>query len=115
MKPSLRDRFIREFTASEKRFFLRQARDALYMRGYQAGEDLFFYCYFLTLSERLRSLRGGSSEGYARFLLVEGTRDLDEAKRTYEERLEKGKLTSPDTRGGTFIDYLCEEQSARSL
>jgi hypothetical protein len=106
LRPGLRDRFEREFTSSEKHFFLRKAREALYAKGYRAGEDLFFFCYFLTLRERLRSLRGSSNEGYARFLLVEGSRDLDEAIKTYEDRLGKDRLPGPDRMSGPFIDYL---------
>jgi len=109
LRPGLRERFEREFTPSEKHFFLKKAREALYVRGYRAGDDLFFFCYFHTLRERLRSLRGGSTEGYARFLLVEGSRDLEETIRTYEERLERDRLPEPDQRSGTFIDCLSKE------
>jgi hypothetical protein len=109
LRPGLRERFDREFTPSEKHFFLKKAREALDVRGYRAGDDLFFFCYFHTLRERLRSLRGSSTEGYARFLLVEGSRDLEETIRTYEERLEKDRLLQPDRMGGIFIDYLSGE------
>lgn len=114
LRPGLKERFLREFTASERRFFLTQAREALYLRGYRSGEDLFFYCYFLTLKERLRSLRGSSAEGCARYLLVEGSRDLAETVKAYEDRLEKGTLVQPDRTSELFIDYFAGESGPGS-
>jgi hypothetical protein len=40
-----------------------------------------------------------------RFLLVEGMRDLDDAIKLYESRLEKSKLAKPDPIGRRYLDY----------
>lgn len=43
-----------------------------------------------------------------RFLLVEGKKDMEEAIKLYEERLEAKKLPKPDEIGYKFIEYLSE-------
>jgi hypothetical protein len=40
-----------------------------------------------------------------RFLLVEGMRDLDDAVKLYESRLEKSKLAKPDPSGRRYLEY----------
>jgi len=95
---------------SEKLFFLKKAREAITLKGYPACEDLFNYCYFLTLKERFRSISTQGGEGYLRFLLVEGTKDVEVAIKLYEERLEKKKLLKPDTKGYKFIEYFSEQE-----
>lgn len=77
-------------------------------KGYQASEDLFHYCYYLTLQERFRNIMPERNEGMLRFLLVEGKKDVEEAIKLYEVRLEKTKLTLPDIRGDKFIEYFSE-------
>ncbi len=106
IRKELKERFIRELSASEKPFFLQQAREAVSVRGYPVTEDLFHYCYFLTLKERFRAVNTQGGAGYLRFLYVEGMRDVEDAIRLYAERLEKRKLPQPDLRGGEFIEYL---------
>jgi hypothetical protein len=49
-----------------------------------------------------------SGEGYLRFLLVEGIKDIEEAITLYEERLEKKKRLKPDTKGYEFIEHFSE-------
>ena len=108
MKETLKEKFLRELIPSERIFFLRKAKEAIVQKGYPAGEDLFYYCYFLTLMERMRSIGAGRDEGYVRVLLVEGTKEIEETIRTYEERLEKRKTLSPDPEALRFIEYLSE-------
>jgi len=102
---ALKEKFLRELEPSEKLFFLKKTRECIIDRGYQAGEDLFYYCYFLTLKERFRNINPSGGEGYTRFLLVEGTRDIDDAVKLYEKRLEKNKLSKPDPTGRRYLEY----------
>lgn len=105
MLKALKEKFLRELDPSEKLFFLKKTRECIIDRGYLAGEDLFYYCYFLTLRERFRRISPSGGEGYMRFLLVEGVRDLDDAIKLYESRLEKNKLAKPDPTGRRYLDY----------
>ncbi len=105
MLKALKEKFLRELDPSEKVFFLKKTQECIIERGYLAGEDLFYYCYFLTLRERFRKISPSGGEGYMRFLLVEGTRDLEDAVRLYESRLEKSKTTKPDPVGRKYLDY----------
>jgi hypothetical protein len=107
MREVLKEKFLSELTPSERIFFLRKAKEAI-GRGYPAGEELFYYCYFLTLRERMRSIGTGRGEGYVRVLLAEGTREIEETIGMYEERLEKEKRVSPDPAGLRFMEYLAE-------
>ncbi len=107
-KKELKEKFIRDLTPSEKIFFLNKAREAIAQKRYPAGEALFHYCYFLTLRERMRGISSAGGEGYMRFLLVEGTKDLEEAIRMYEDILEKNKLSTPDPEGYKFIEHFSE-------
>jgi hypothetical protein len=107
-KKELKEKFIRDLTPSEKIFFLNKARDAIAQKRYPAGEALFHYCYFLALRERMRGISSAGGEGYMRFLLVEGTKDLEEAIRMYEDILEKNKLSAPDPAGYKFIEHFSE-------
>lgn len=99
---------MQELWPSEKIFFLNKAREAVLQKRYKAGEALFHYCYFLTLRERMKGIRTKGGEGYMRLLLVEGMKDIEEAIKLYEERLEKNKLTKPDPGGQKFIEYISE-------
>ncbi len=105
MLKALKEKFLRELDPSEKLFFLKKTRECVIDRGYLAGEDLFYYCYFLTLKERFRKISPSGGEGYMRFLLVEGMRDIDDAIKLYEARLEKSRLTKPDPTGRKYLDY----------
>lgn len=108
LRKELKERFQSELTPGEKAFFLKEAGDAIYERGYRAGEDLFHYCWFLTLRERLRGMRPERSDGYLRFVLVEGMRQTEEAIRLYRARLESTRKTVPDSDGSGFLDYFSE-------
>lgn len=108
IRKELKEQFTRELNASEKQFFLQKAREALAVKGYPVCEDLYHYCYFLTLKERFRSITTQGGAGYLRFLCVEGMKDVEDAVRLYAERLEKVKLPQPDMRGGSFEAYLSQ-------
>jgi hypothetical protein len=105
---ALKEKFLRELEPSEKVFFLKKTRECMLDRGYQAGEDLFYYCYFLTLKERFQNISSSGGEGYARFLLVEGTRDIKDAVKLYEKRLEKNKQSKSDPTGRRYLEYFSE-------
>src|SRR5512143_1360195 len=105
LRKELKEMFIQDLSHAEKLFFLRKAREAITGKGYRASEDLFHYCYFSALKERMRSLGAQGAGGLERFLLVEGMKDLEGAIGLYEERLEKGKLSAPDKRGPDFIEF----------
>ena len=109
IRRELKEKFLRDLTHSEKLLFLKIAREAITRKGYQAGEDLFHYCYFLTLKERLRGMDLREGDGYMRVLLVEGSKEMEHTVRMYEETLEKRKLPAPDPEGQKFIEYFSEQ------
>ncbi len=108
LRKELRERFIQELTPLEKIFFLKKAREAITQRGYPAGEDLFYFCYFLTLRERIRGISPQRGEGFLRLLSVEGAKDIEETVKLYEERLEKEKPPEYDPMSSKFIEYFSE-------
>jgi hypothetical protein len=108
VRKELKEKFLRDLTVSEKVFFLGMARKAIGQKGYRASEDLFHYCYFHTMKERMRAIVPVRDEGYLRLLLVEGTKDIQETLKMFEERLEKTKSPSPDAKGIEFIEYFSE-------
>jgi len=108
LRKELKGKFIRDLNPAEKLFFLKKAREAIMSKGYPACEDLFNYCYFLTLKERFRSISTQGSEGYLRFLFVAGIKDVGEAIKLYEERLEKKKKSLPETKEYKFLEYFSE-------
>ncbi len=84
MLKELKDKFIREFTPAERLLFLKKAKEAVEQKGYPAGEDLFQYCYFLTLKERMNCIDGHGGEGFMRFLLVESKQDIEKEVKYFE-------------------------------
>jgi hypothetical protein len=108
LRKELKEKFLQELTLSEKLFFLKKAKEAITLRGYLVSEDLFYFCYFLTLKERIRNINPQGGEGYLRYLFVEGMKDIEEAIKLYEERLEKNKLPTPDPMGYKFIEYFSD-------
>lgn len=103
-----KEKFIRELTPSERVFFLKTAREAIESRRYRPSEDLFHYCYFMTMKERLETITPGRADGLERSLLVEGTRDIDDALKIYTDRLEESKSPTPDPSGRKFLEYFSE-------
>jgi len=108
IRKELKEKFLRDLNPSERIFFLKKAKEAIMLKGYQASEDLFHYCYYLTLQERFRSISPERDEGMLRFLLVEGKKDIEEAMKVYEARLEETKLLLPDKKGDNFMEYFSE-------
>jgi hypothetical protein len=108
LRKELKEKFIEEFTPAEKMFFLKKADEAITEKGYRPSEDLFHYCYLLTMKERLRSIRPNRSDGHVRFLFVEGTRDIEESLKIYIGRLEAGKSPEHASTGRRFIEDLSD-------
>ena len=108
LRKELKEKFLRDLTPSERLFFLKKAREAIAQKRYPPSEDLFWYCYSLSIKERMRQIRPANGEGYLRFLLVQGAKETDEAIKMYEERLEKKKLPASDAEGRMFIEYFSE-------
>jgi hypothetical protein len=102
----MKAKFLREFTPAEQLFFLKKARECVNQRGYPVSEDLFQYCWFLTLAERLRLIDPHHCEGLMRFLLVESRRDIQGEAKHYERRLEAKKLPAADRKAGRLLEYL---------
>ncbi len=114
LRKELKELFQRDLTPAERLFFLNKAREAVIIKGFRASEDLFYYCYFLTLRERLRGLGPQRGEGYLRLLLAEGMKDIEDGVRSYEERLLSGRLSAPDREAERFLEYLSIEDDPPS-
>jgi hypothetical protein len=104
----LKAKFLRDFMPGEQVFFLKTARECVTGRGYPISEDLFNYCYFLTLRERLRLIGPGGGEGLMRFLLVESRREIEAEVRVLERRLEGRKQNVADAEGGRLLEFLAQ-------
>lgn len=105
IRRELKEKFMQELTAGEKAFFLKTAREAVSQKRYRPSEDLFHYCYFMTMKQRMRTIHPSRSDGMLRILLVEGTKEIEDALKIYLERLEKTKGNAPDPLGERFIEY----------
>ncbi|HHN64783.1 MAG TPA: hypothetical protein ENK09_05440 [Nitrospirae bacterium] len=106
LRDELKKKFLREFTASEKLYFLKVAREAVLIHRYPVSEDLFYYCYFMTMRQRLRSARPERGDGLLRFILVEGIREIEDEIKLYKGRLEAHRLPEPDSLAERFLEYL---------
>lgn len=102
----LKARFLRDFLPAEQLFFLKTARACVAEKGYPVSEDLFHYCSFLTLRERLRLLEHGGGDGLMRFMLVESRREIDGEVRALEQRLEERKRPVSDAEGRLLREFL---------
>jgi hypothetical protein len=102
----MKARFLREFTPDEQVFFLKRARECVKEKGYPVSEDLFNYCWFQTLAERLRRIDPQGCEGVMRFLLVESRRDLQAEVLYYEQRIEEKKRPGTDRQVSGMVEYL---------
>jgi hypothetical protein len=105
IRKELKEKFLLDLNPSERLFFLKKAKEVILQKGYRVSEDLFHYCYYLTLQERFRDITPERDEGMLRFLLVEGKKEVEEMIKLYESRLEETKLTLPDDKGYKFIEY----------
>ena len=106
LSPHLKEQFLREFSPSEKFYFLKQAQDAVFIEGYIPGKDLYYYCYFLTQKKRLESMSDPYADGLVRFLAVEARKDIEDAIIIYKDRLEKNKRILSSEERLHFIQYL---------
>jgi hypothetical protein len=102
----MKAKFLRDFTPSEQVFFLKKAKECAGQKGYPASEDLFNYCYFLTLRERLRLIDPQGGESLMRFMLVESRKEIEDEMKVYEKRLEAKKQPILPTVDYRFIEYL---------
>lgn len=105
-----KEKFLQELTASEKVFFLKTAREAIKSKRYRPSADLFYYCYFMTIKERLKTISPSRGSGIVRILLVEGTKDIDDTLKIYIDRLEETKEPASDSLGNKFIKYFSESE-----
>ena len=106
ISPHLKEQFLREFTSSERLYFLKKAKEAVFINGYVPGHDLYYYCYFLTQKKRLESLSDPRSSGLSRYLSVECRKDIEDTLKIYKDRLEKDRRTVPFEEGENFIRLL---------
>ena len=104
----LKEQFLREFTPAERLFFLKKAKEAVFIDGYVPGEDLYQYCYFSTQMKRIESLIDPRSSGMVRFLSVECRKDIEDALKIYKARLEKNKRPTSFEERDNFIRSLEE-------
>ncbi len=102
----LKEKFLREFTPSEQLFFLKKARECVHIKGYPASEDLFNYCYLLTILERLRLIDPHGCEGFVRLMLVQSQKEAQGEMKVYERRLEAKKLPTSDRSSSRLLEYL---------
>lgn len=105
LRSELKERFIKDLTSSERLFFLQTAQESILKKGFPACEDLYHFCYFLTLKERFRSIRAVGNGGVHRVLFVHGMKDMDDAIKLHEERLKDKRKHSPDKKDHEFIEY----------
>lgn len=105
IRKELKERFIKELTMSERIFFLNKARESIFQRGFPACEDLYYFCYFLTLKQRLSSINSLGTLGFQKFLLVYGMKDLEDSIKMHEQRLIDMKKSLPDNKDLEFIEF----------
>jgi hypothetical protein len=102
----LKAKFLRDFLPAEQIFFLKKARECVIEKGYPVSEDLFNYCCFLTLRERLRTIDSASGDGLMRFMLVESRREIDGEVKAIEKRLEERKQEVSPEESRLIIEFL---------
>lgn len=102
----LKAKFLHEFTPSEQLFFLNKARECVNRKGYPATEDLFNYCYLLTILERLRLIDYHGCEGFTRLILVESQKETRDEIKFYERQLESKKQPIPNMLSSRLLEYI---------
>ncbi len=90
-------KFLKELSPSEQYYFLNKVNEAVYKDGYVPDEDLFYYCYFLTLKERLRNITSYRTEGYLRYVYAEGLKDVEDSIKFYKERIDSKRSLADRT------------------
>ncbi|RMG75350.1 MAG: hypothetical protein D6710_00170 [Nitrospirae bacterium] len=86
---ALKKRFIDELTEAERILFIRKAKELVYKEGYCPTDDLFYYCYFLILKERLRTAEPHLEDGLLRYIRAEAQKELEEQIVLYKSRLKR--------------------------
>lgn len=104
----LKAKFLRDFLPGEQLFFLKKARECVSERGYPVSEDLFNYCCFLTLRERLSLIHSQDGEGLMRFMLVQSRGEIEGEVKVLEKRLEERKrpVAINGEEGRLLIEFL---------
>jgi hypothetical protein len=102
----LKAQFLRDFLPAEQVFFLKKARECVIEKGYPVSEDLFNYCSFLTLRERLRLIDSAYGEGLMRFMLVESRKEIEDEVKTLEKRLEEQTQKASPEESRLMIELL---------
>ncbi len=102
----LKAKFLHEFTPSEQLFFLKKARECVNLKGYAATEDLFNYCYLLTILERLRLIDCRGCEGFTRIILVQSQKETQDELKFYERQLEANKQLIPNKLASRLLEYI---------
>ncbi len=82
-------KFIKELTPSEQFVFLKKVKEAVYIEKYIPDENLFYYCYFLTLRERIRALLPYRTNGLIRYTFAETLKEIEDCIKEYKEKLRK--------------------------
>ncbi|MCS7203131.1 MAG: hypothetical protein NZ809_01580 [Thermodesulfovibrio sp.] len=85
-------KFLKELTTQEKFIFLNKVNEEIHQNGYLADENLFYYCYFLTLKERFRAITPYRTDGFLRYIFAEGLKEVEDSIRFYKARLKKREL-----------------------
>jgi hypothetical protein len=101
----LKAMFFRDFLPGEQRFFLRQARECVNEKSFPISEDLFNYCCFLTLRERVRLIQPQDGEWLMRFMLVESRREIESELKALEKRLEARKRRIAAEEGRLLLEF----------
>jgi len=102
----LKSKFLRDFASVEQLFFLKKARECVNEKGYPVSEDLFNFCYFLTIRERFSLINAQGGEGMMRFMLVQSRREIEIEVKALEKRLEGKRRPVADEQGRKLLEYL---------
>jgi hypothetical protein len=109
----LKAKFLRELSPGEQLFFLKKARECVQKKGYPVSEDLFHYCFFLTVEERLRLIDPQGCDGMMRIMLVQSRKEVQDERKVFERRLEEKKQPAADRDVTGLLDYLSSGSSDR--
>ncbi len=83
------EQFLREFSHSEREYFLEMLKISVEEKGYPRCEELYYYLYFLTIKRRLEKLPSGLRDGLSCYLLSHGIKEVSDMVSYYREKLER--------------------------
>jgi len=83
----LKEKLLKELTPAEKWFFMKTAKEHI-MQGYPPTENLFYYCYFLTLEYRLKELINFNNDAIARYTMAYAMADIKSSLKNYRNRID---------------------------